>query len=102
MATLQTLTPAQATSPGISITTGANIVRISPAISANSNFAIVGGAFGDSLTLFVPQDSTGLWQLIVDGDLYSDDVTNIANTQIMIQLVHDGVSWNASDAPVWN
>jgi len=99
--TTQTLTPAAATT-GITITSGANVVRISPAISANANFAITGGSFGDSLTLFVPQDSTGLWELIVDGDLFTDDVTNIANSQIMIQMVNDGTSWNVSNSPQWN
>jgi hypothetical protein len=95
---LQTLTSAEATA-GITISEGINVVRINPAISADSTFAITGGAFGDSLTLFVPQNATGGWDLILDGVDYGNGV---ALTQITIELKHDGTNWNLVNSPLWN
>ncbi len=99
-ATLQTINTASATS-GILVTTGANIVRISPAISSNVNFPIVGGNFGDSLTLFIPQNATGGWDVIVDGVDYTQELP-AGLTQIVIKLEHDGTNWNLTNTPLWN
>jgi hypothetical protein len=97
----QTLNTASATS-GIAVSTGANIVRISPAISSNVNFPITGGAFGDALTLFVPQNATGGWIVVVDGIDYTEEGLPSGDTQIVIKLEHDGTNWNVTNTPIWN
>lgn len=97
----QTITSASATS-GITVSSGANIIKIDPPISANVNFPLEDGILGDTLTLFITQDSTGFREVIVDGVLYTDDSTNTANTKITIELAHDGVTWNPTNSPRWN
>jgi hypothetical protein len=101
VANIQVLTATAATS-GITVTEGANVVLISPAIAANVNFTInTGAVLGDSLTLIVPQNATGGWDLIVDGVDYCPEPPT-ALTQIVIKLEHDGTNWNLTNTPTWN
>lgn len=98
---LQTLTVAQAVS-GIVITAGFNSISVA-ALTSDAVFAITGGTFGDTLTIFTSQDATGGRALTIDGQTYTDPNNLPLPTQsFMLKLEHNGVAWMPVNQPFWS
>jgi hypothetical protein len=96
--TVQTLTPAQAVSPGITISAGSNVVELSPAISSNVSIALNGGGIGDTLKLLMPM--SGEFDVIVDGKIVSNE-NAVAGTQCMLDYTRTSAGWIMPFPPIW-